>query len=607
MSTPQVIKVNGSSRGDYYKESDFVVANILDSKKLIYGDLPIVYRLYRGDDHQLIRASATSPINNYIFKGKSNNLPAQTKAGVKFEIDPLTGLYNYNKPYTVQVAMPNLWDASPMIANVGPETSISQMCGTGNVMNPVYEKPELRRRGKFKDDYGNSASYFTIGATGAAIDKNADPQTILSAWNAYLISAREHGVNRVIANTKALYIWDGKGSKKITTLAQLAEAFPRYYQFEKQLETEFMRSLGGEKTTNKYFIDGTWYEVQNGYIGLWETFAKRGLSDSAITQELLGAGYTLEQITSIRGVKGLTMYDLQKLTTGNGTQKPGGTGRGTGGGTGTGTGGGGTRGDGSVWRGPEGYRTGEVSEVTVQRSRNVFLGSDQFRDTLVKGNRVIDGSVPIMYQVYMDGSTDVESGVPKINEHRFLLAPQDIQYSNFGGEWVSIERIGGFPFIDWKSFKLLQISFSFVVATKNGPVTGDGLDEPVTRQLEELQRMAQTPFPVMFFGFDGFMTNQFRYDDSGTPRGIQFVIQDLNILAVRRNAEMEITRAQANITLQEIPIERTTLIGMPRLKHKPKTPDEPTTQLDPEYGIWHKNLTNQPDKTLVTPPNGEIG
>ena len=89
--------------------------------------------------------------------------------------------------------------------------------------------------------------------------------------------------------------------------------------------------------------------------------------------------------------------------------------------------------------------------------------------------------------------------------------------------------------------------------------------------------MAQSPYPVMFYGFDTLLTNQFRYDNEGTPRGIQFVIQDLTISAVRRNANMEITRAQASITLQEIPIEKQNLIGMPRLTHKAIIPREPTT------------------------------
>lgn len=209
-----------------------------------------------------------------------------------------------------------------------------------------------------------------------------------------------------------------------------------------------------------------------------------------------------------------------------------------------------------------------------------------------------------MYQIYRDGSTDTVAGQTIINQYVFDMAPNEINYSGFGGEWVSIERIGGFPYIDWKNFKLLQISFAFTIAAKVG-ITADGLEIPVTSQIEKLQRMAQTPFPVLLYRFDTLLTNQFRYDDSGTPRGIQFVIQDLSISATQRNASMEITRATANITLQEVPIERQALIGMPRLVHKKIKPEEePVNVNDPEYGLTTSNLTSTPNTTVTYPPEG---
>jgi len=593
----QIIGVKGSARGDYYKESDYVLTNLLYSKQVIYGKLPIIYRLYNGENHSLIKPAGDNAIQNYIFKGKDNNLPQTFKSQYKPKYDPATGTYDHSNPSIIKVAIPNDWDNAPMIANIGPDTSISQMCGSGAVRTIVYEKPQLQRRGKYKDDQGGMAnSYFLVGGFGGQnLPQNAEPQVILAAWMNFQRAAQQYGLNSSEASAKALYFYShGSAGKKITTMAELAQAFPRYFQFEKQLEMEFMSSLGGNSTTNKVFVDGLWYAVQQGYIGLYNEFKKTGLSDSAINQELLGMGYTSEQINAIRAVKGLTMYDLQRLSTGDSSSTPGS--------GGDGGAGGGRKSDGTMYKGPEGFRAGEISEVTVNRSLNIFFGSDQFVEHLSNDKRTINGSVPIMYQIYMDGTTDAEVGKPKINEFQFDLAPQDIQYSNFGGEWVSIDRTGGFPFIDWKSFKLLQVSFSFVIAHKGVPgQVADGLDVPITQQLEELQRMAQTPFPVMFFGFDSFMTNQFRYDNSGTPRGIQFVIQDLNIAAVRRNSKMEITRAQANITLQEIPIEKTKLIGMPRLKHKPKTPDEEKVPTDPEYRLWEKTMSQTPDTKLAYP------
>ena len=95
------------------------------------------------------------------------------------------------------------------------------------------------------------------------------------------------------------------------------------------------------------------------------------------------------------------------------------------------------------------------------------------------------------------------------------------------------------------------------------------------------------------------MTSQFRYDGNGNARGVQFVIQDLSISASRRNANMEITRATANITLQEIPIERQTLIGMPRLKHTASTPGENIVITDPSYDLASAALVQTINRDFI--------
>jgi len=83
-------------------------------------------------------------------------------------------------------------------------------------------------------------------------------------------------------------------------------------------------------------------------------------------------------------------------------------------------------------------------------------------------------------------------------------------------------------------------------------------------------------------------TQEFRYDSddfgksNNLPTGIQFVITDFSITAQQRDSSMRITRAQASMTLQEIPIEKQKLISMPRLvprnKKTPPTPDDPSGQ-----------------------------
>jgi hypothetical protein len=87
-------------------------------------------------------------------------------------------------------------------------------------------------------------------------------------------------------------------------------------------------------------------------------------------------------------------------------------------------------------------------------------------------------------------------------------------------------------------------------------------------------------------------TSQFRYDTGNTPRGVQFVITDLSITAQRRNSLMQITRAQANITLQEFPMEKQDLISMPRLVHTPpRIPGQPVDNPEPSQRLFSDNLS----------------
>lgn len=403
-------------------------------------------------------------------------------------------------------------------------------------------------------------------------------------------------------------IRDTKGQEQeIRTLDQLQKAFPKWFLIGNEILSASLASVvGGSGLTQ---IAGKMYP--KSYVGLWQKFAEQGLSEKEVVAELQKQGYTTAQIQATRIASGQSAFDLRlfaynAFATGqmnlaplSGSNNPndpnggGSSGSGSGGGS-SGVNGGARAKNGAPWFGPEGYKPGEVQKLTVNRSRNILLSADEIQNIVS-----YKGAEQIMYQVYI-GSIDNEGRrSPILTQYRFDFAPNEINYNGFGGEWTSIERNGSFPIIDWKSFKLLQISFSFVVANNNKDLTADGLELPVTEQIETLQRMAQAPYPVMFYGFDTLLTNQFRYDSSGKPRGVQFVIQDLSITSQRRNTNMEITRAQAQITLQEIPIETTSIIGMPRLKHKPEKPKIPTTQQDPEFGLFTSNLTIQGSDTLT--------
>lgn len=588
------------------RETDRFLGNLLPGLQKQFGARPIIFWKYNtSDSSKWVKQSS----ENYII------IPRDRQAHQGFSTQGGLGVPHFGIRGTVGI---------PVYVNIGSEDSPSKFCGGGlsTTLSPIdlsttyfgvrltgTEKPELIRAGRIDESIpgdGDDPYVFTSNNE-TQLPRNAGRQEVMTAFLNYLHAAETHGVNSAMTASKTLYVrTSGGADKPITDFKGLAAAFPRYFTYQRQFEQEALASLasGWVPAGWKVYVEGRWWEVETRYVGLWEQIAANNFSDETIRRELIDMGYTNAQVAAIRALKGLTMADLKNLPNGNADT---GTGSGSGGGgTGSGGGSGGRNPNGTVWTGPEGYATGRIQDITIQRSRNIFFTADETRSILSGAGISVDNSKPIMYQVYKGTLNEsladfAVAGTNLVNQYVFDIVPNEINYGGFGGEWVSIDRVGSFPFIDWKSFKLLQISFQFTIAAKNGPATADGLDTPITDQIEKLQRMAQTPYPVMFYGFDTLLTNQFRYDNTGTPRGVQFVIQDLSISATRRNSKMEITRATANITLQEIPIERTALIGMPRLRHVNKPPDEPKYPTDPEYGLTSDNWTSRPDQTITYP------
>lgn len=566
----------------YYIETDFVLTNLLPSLQNDYGKKPHVFYRYESEAGNPDYFQRPTSYTLYINKNSTNS--------------------------------------STLILNpVGPENSISQLCGdSAEAFGPsvrTSSKPKLQRAGVVSMSFTTGVR--GTGTTeGAAIyvgtkgfDYNAGNIEILAAWNAY-VEAREAGITGAALESRTLRYLDKFGTYKIIdNFRDLQEAFPKWFLINNEMLSESLLNIVGDKITQ---FNGQMYP--ESYVGLWQRYSEDGLSERAVVEELKSKGLTQSQINATRLASGLPAYDLRvlrygygdlsafssealklaPLSTQNNPNNPVGGGSGGASGGGGGVSGGARSANGSPWFGPEGYKPGTIQQITVGRSRNIFLTSEQIKSIVS-----YDNQQQVMYQVYV-GSSNVNGQMnPILTQYNFDFAPNEINYSNFGGEWMSIERSGSFPIIDWKNFKLLQISFSFIIANKNGELTADGLELPVTEQIETLQRMAQAPYPVMFYGFDTLLTNQFRYDTSGKPRGIQFVIQDLSISSQRRNKNMEITRAQATITLQEIPVETTSIIGMPRLRHKPEVPKTPTTTTDPEYGLFTDSLTVQGTDTLT--------
>jgi hypothetical protein len=571
-------------------ETDYKVMNMFDYRAydVVYGDYPVVYKRYNTTDQ-----------SNWVVDGGSTypKLFIISPGNFKENLERAKGQYtSTTQPDFLNKQM-------TAVAYIGTEAPNGGVGFTGTTATEflsyeaqakLTQTPKLQKR-NYLDDF-DPRMQTVVYSDDVKLYPNSTIEEVTEAWNRWKNSNKS-------SNAQLRIAVGGKMNKTsdtvIESLDQLIAIYPRYYTLTQQQNAQALWEISGHSKTfgKKWFADGQWWKIEPDYIGLWETYAKRGLSDSAIRRELLDAGYTQAQINQVRGVRSATVSDILESSDGTspGTSGTSGTG-GTGGTSPTGGNNGGAKSGGTTWLGPEGYTAGVIQNITIQRSKNIFFTSDEFVRGIQGAGYSVKNSLPVMYQVYR--TTDA---TPEVNQYIFDIIPNEINYSGFGGEWTQIERVGTFPFIDWKQFKLLQISFSFVIASKEvgSVLTADGMELPITQQIAKLQKMAQAPYPIMFYGFDTLMTSQFRYDGDGNARGVQFVIQDLSISASRRNANMEITRATANITLQEIPIERQTLIGMPRLKHTATTPGENITITDPSYDLASVALVQQINRDFI--------
>jgi len=207
----------------------------------------------------------------------------------------------------------------------------------------------------------------------------------------------------------------------------------------------------------------------------------------------------------------------------------------------------------TVTRGLSGYRTGIRS-----------TGNTSSRPTLIQTYEGIKSSKQI-------------NGTP-IRSFEFPFVPSQVVYSGLGINWTEIERTGSYPIVDWTSFQLLKISFSFdIVSMAQQNQAGFGLYYSCEDQITELREMAQSPYPVTFLNMDKFMQDEIRWPSLNTGRGIEFVIQEFSVTAVQRTQAApvalrdstvpnRISRASCTMTLQEIPVEQVDIVQMPPIR-----------------------------------------
>ena len=236
--------------------------------------------------------------------------------------------------------------------------------------------------------------------------------------------------------------------------------------------------------------------------------------------------------------------------------------------------------------------TGPVTRVKV-RGNFGYLGVGQREGTSAQ-----------MVQMY----SLPEDVMPRVARYKFDISPGQISYSNLGSDWQEIERVGQVALIDWKNYKLLKISFQFIIIPdksetydRSGGFSDDATNTSITvgvdKKIRNLRAMATRPYPIALYGFDDMMTNQLRFP-SDRGRGVEFVIADLSISSIYRTESGEINRATCDITLQEVPLEAIRTIEMPKLVPE-KIPKNPPPPPPPVEGA-PRLFTDDSNSPLVT-------
>lgn len=204
------------------------------------------------------------------------------------------------------------------------------------------------------------------------------------------------------------------------------------------------------------------------------------------------------------------------------------------------------------------------------------------------------------------------NGKSYTDEFLFRYIPQNVKYDGLASEWVEIPRAENVPFVDWARWPLMKVSMSFIIAAdrveSGGQSVPDGMNIPVTSQIQKLRQMAQRKVPITFINMDELLTIQLRRGkDLG--RGLEFVINDMSVTATRRSTDSltgspstpsEISVAQIEMTFTEVPVERVSLVYLPPIGAPPlPVPKTPKGGVPIEYERLSKIATGGPDRNTT--------
>lgn len=226
-----------------------------------------------------------------------------------------------------------------------------------------------------------------------------------------------------------------------------------------------------------------------------------------------------------------------------------------------------------------GFTPGDISiQVRFSNSGQAYGGAQAAPD------------LPIMIQTYPYYDKNTDSFEFVADKFYFHYKPNNVTYSNIGAEWQDIGRVNNTPIIDFKNFKLMKITFEFIVAEKLDGVSS--LYASCESQLKMLRQMAIRPEYVQFTNLDTLFSEQLSYPDFlSSGEATYFAIVDMSVTSVQRaragidnvafgSPAGSINRATVNMTVQEVNNSGPAPIFMPRITQPPKTPPPRTPNSD---------------------------
>jgi hypothetical protein len=179
-----------------------------------------------------------------------------------------------------------------------------------------------------------------------------------------------------------------------------------------------------------------------------------------------------------------------------------------------------------------------------------------------------------------------KSGVKTVlDTYTFNLRPNNVSYSNIGITWTEVDRVNNFPLVDYRNYKLMKISFEFVVESQEQGISS--LYESCEERLRQVQRMANRPELVVFSNFDSLF-GEAVFNETSTSTYREWAIAEMSINSIQRtpsgadSSQGSISRATVSMTIQEVRLTPDQVIFMPKLRKTPGVPNIPGTETEPE-------------------------